>query len=247
MLGLAPTRVKTLQEPWGVAGTMKNFKSIVRRCGLVILCAGISFPAFASVEVPEPCQEPSTQEGGSRSAHRAFRTGETLGRSLVQQSWSSMAGCEEMEAFSQKLSSIAEGFAPLEVVSTDLMCRFSGLNQGMFAALEELEQSCGTRCESRGALAGYFAAASYCELSVVSRGSEVNWEFLSPTSQVCGLDYQDACEAAFRRETARYESSQGFSCKPYTEGRFDGAWSKALKNRCDFLNGIAWMASQDEQ
>lgn len=224
---------------------MKHFTSIVLRFGLLALGAGISLPAVASVEVPTPCQEPSADEGGSRSAHRSFRTGETLGRSLVMQSWRASAGCEEMEEFAQKLRPIADRFAPLEVVSTDLMCRFSGLNQGMFAALEELEQRCGARCAARGELAGYFAAASYCELSVVSRGRAVDWEFLAPTSQICGLDYQDACEAAFRRETARYQSAQGFACKPYTEGRFIGAWNTARRNRCDFLNGIAWMAAQE--
>lgn len=225
---------------------MKTSTSILVRSGILALCVGMSVPASASYDVPAPCQDPELNEQGRQSAHSAFKTGKILGRSLVEHSWDKAEGCEGLGKYAKGLRNIMDRFAPMEVDSTDLLCRLTGVNRGMTAALEAIEEKCGQPCAATGGLAGYFAATMYCELSAASQEGAVDWNFLQAPARVCGLNFQNNCEETFARETAVYTNSEGLRCTPYTRGKFDKAWQQAQYQQCDFLRGIAWMVSQSE-
>lgn len=205
---------------------------------LLAACTSFAFSqsAKASELLPPGCANAASQEGatGNRSTDRSYRTGVAIGTSLVASSWARSGQCTEVEEFEALVEGVLERFTPAPGASERMVCRYTGVFDGILTTLDALVAQCSARCEEGGSIVGRFAARVYCDLSIALDGLRSSTRFIRPDVRICGLSFEVGCDSTFVRVTRGYVNRNGVSCLSYTEGEHFDVWSQTLNNQCIF-------------
>jgi hypothetical protein len=185
----------------------------------------LSFPAGAQAQVPDECQDSVSQ--------RAYNAGALTGASLTRQAWNAVNDCDRVEDFETIILNTLDKYDLPQNAPNYLICRYSGLVQGILDTLDILYQNCVEQCEAEGEIAGDVSAIAYCELSIALGGLTSADAFIRGPVQVCGLSFEVGCDSMFNATSLVYANAMG-TCLPYTEDPFDVVWDQARYYQCAY-------------
>jgi len=199
---------------------------------LMISAAGQAYANDPFPNIPDSCQ-------GTLSLRNSYGTGVKLGEKLVQAAWAKINDCDQIEQF---LTIVEDNVGRLTLppnASAGVACRYAGTTDGVFNILDALYGTCSDQCFLDGEFAGKLAAEVYCELSIALGGLGPDDEFLRGPVQVCGLNFEIACDTTFISESMSYAQpgppgQPPLMCEPYTQGEYSPIWDLARNNQCAY-------------
>jgi hypothetical protein len=169
-----------------------------------------------------------------------YRKGWQKGFEAVSKAWDRRHGnCDRTEAFVDRISAgLEDALAAQDSEATQKAhrrCRKAGAVDGAFAALDVIQSFCDQTCFLDGDFTGKLAAESYCEMAIGADGPLDVVDWLRGPLNMCGLNYEIACDSSFVGTSVDYSSSSG-SCAPLTEGAYEAAWDASRLVSCDYRN-----------
>lgn len=186
-------------------------------CVAVVLGAGAS----RADDVPPGCQE-------SARTVRAYNSGFQQGLSLVESAWMAVDDCDQLELFSDLVIANVENYV-LTGSSAYVVCRYTGMTDGVYAGLDEVWLQCGGDCCDEGEAIGELAAEIYCQLSILLGGLGEPDLFVRRPVWTCGFSFQTCCDSMF------VGFSQDFpECLPYTEDPYYDIWDGTRVMQCSY-------------
>lgn len=210
------------------------------RIFLSLLVAASSFTVLSrsaeASDLPPACEDAAVEAGatGTRSTARSYRTGASIGATLVASSWARSPQCSRVEEFEMLVEDVLDRFTPAPGASERMVCRYTGVFDGILSTLDALVAQCSAQCEEGGSLVGRFAARVYCDLSIALNGLRSNRRFIRPDVRICGLSFEVGCDSTFVDVTRSYVNDSGVECLQYTEGDYQEVWSETRNNQCVF-------------
>jgi len=189
-------------------------------CAAAVLSTSAA-QAIVPNSVPVGCQETSFTQ-------RAYLSGFQQGVSLVDRAWLMVNDCDNLERFSDIVVANVESYV-LGGQSTYVVCRYTGLTDGVYARLDEVWLQCGGNCCDEGAVIGELAAEIYCQLSILLDGLAAPDLFVRRPVHTCGLSFEMCCDASYDA------FSTGFpACLPYTADPHDIVWDETRVMQCAY-------------
>jgi len=193
---------------------------ITMLCAAVILGAGTS-RADEGTTVPPGCQE------GARS-QRAYEAGRLQGKSLVQRAWLMVNDCDQLERFSDIVVANVESYV-LSDNSAYVICRYTGMTDGVYEELDNVWLQCGGECCSEGEVIGELAAEIYCQLSILLDGLASPDLFLRRPVHTCGFAFEVCCDIDYVVVSQEYPM-----CLPYTLDPYYDVWDATRVMQCSY-------------
>ena len=192
---------------------------------LVIVFSTMESVAFADDEMPASCT------GGYEEI--AYNAGWTSGSNLVAMAWAMVNDCSRIEYFEYVIKSNIDRLTVPPWASPDVACRYAGYVNGTMHAIYDIYQECEIRCYNDGTIIGEFSAKMYCDLSLAFNGLSLDDDFIRAPVQLCGYNFEFACDFTFMYVTFTYSNALGF-CEPYTRDPYFEVWDQARNNQCAY-------------
>jgi hypothetical protein len=193
----------------------------------VVLC---SVSTARSEEIPEYC----SQDDSYGAKTRAYNAGALSGENLVSMMWSALReDCDRIELLESIAVSNLQRFNWSGDESDVVACRFAGYANGILAKIDELYRYCEKMCYLEGQMIGEIAAIAYCELSLAFGGLVVPDGLIRAPVQICGLQFEFACDSTFIDITFSYENILG-ACFIYAFDTYFEVWNQTRNNQCAY-------------
>jgi len=187
-----------------------------------LLCVG-AFSAAAPVSAAQNSAMPAVC-AASNSTKKVYATGVSQGKELVEQAWQVVGDCGQLAYFSEILKENVEAYT-LSGTSTWLMCRYSGMVNGVYQELDTVWTRCGGECCSEGKAIGELAASLYCRLSELLDGMIVPDNFFPRPVTTC-TGFSQCCQNMFWDTTK-------LDCNEYTTPQFYNVWTRSGTLTCN--------------
>lgn len=211
----------------------------MRKIAIALACAMLASIWVETVyanDIPPGCQ--------SAYAKRRYEMSLRSGENLAKQAWSKISaqnGCLELENFTDIVVGNVERLTLYPRASAAVICTYTGTVDGIYNQLDKIWDTCQTDCAEEGRLTGEFAAQVYCDLSIALNGLENADEFMRGPVQICGLEFENACDAEFIYWSLGYPDPYDMTipvedraCLLYTEDKFEDVWNQTRINQCAF-------------
>jgi hypothetical protein len=213
---------------------MKNRMSMVKSFLWGVLSVGVvlcSVSTANSQEIPEYC----SQDDPYGAKARAYNAGALSGGNLVSMMWSALReDCDRIELLESIAVSNLQRFNwSGDDVSEVVACRFAGYANGILAKIDELYRYCEKMCYLEGQMIGEIAAVAYCELSLAFDGLVVPDGLIRAPVQICGLQFEFACDSTFIDITFSYANPLGV-CIIYAFDSYFDVWNQTRNNQCAY-------------
>lgn len=210
---------------------MKRNLILTRLILFLVLLIG---EAFASNLIPQPL--PLNCSGGS--ALRFYNNGVMQGRNLGASAWGSVNDCDSLETFENIVMNNLNDFVVPPGSSNAVICRHSGMTEGIIQQLEVISQRCASLCAREGKIIGQLSALLYCQLSNALGGLSNPDLFIRRPVFVCGFNYQVSCDAKFVGDTQN-------NCSSYTRNPWIAVWNKTRHNQCAYDPALQPVEDED--
>ena len=192
---------------------------------LITLSLMMNTAASAQDDIPESCT--------GNYERIAYNAGLASGTSIVSMAWNSVDDCDNIELFETIVTSIVDRLTLPENSSTTVACRYAGYINGIMAAINDIYRECEALCYYEGVLIGDFAAKAYCDLSLAIGGLSEADDFIRAPVQLCGFNFEFACDVTFLFTTLTYFNVIGY-CEQYTYGAYYDVWDQVRNNQCAY-------------
>jgi hypothetical protein len=170
-------------------------------------------------------------------AERAYLLGVDSGKSLVNRAWASVNDCDRIETFADIVTANVDAYT-LTGSSRYVICRYTGLVDGVFEQLDAVWAGCDSQCCLEGEVIGELSANLYCELSILLGGLVAPDDFVRGPVYTCGFEFQQCCDGAFVGTTARYVgedfAGRPTQCSTYTSGEYYEVWNGTRALECAY-------------
>ena len=237
--------------PEGAACDDGLFCTVADRCHAGV-CLGeerpcvsvVGFCALASCDeahdtcVAGPRDAGCVDQCASARSQRIYRRAWIVGFEVVSLAWDRRgANCASSEAFAdgiaQRFETAQQAGDPEAVLAEHRRCRKAGVLDGVYAALDVIQNLCAQTCFLDGTVVGDLAAVSYCEIALAGDGPLAVDAWLRGPVGACGLDYEVGCDATYVGKSTSYGSASG-SCAPLTVGAYEVPWDRTRARACDY-------------
>jgi len=178
------------------------------------------------IEVPPICDESDWNRSG-------YIAGVVTGQNLLTSAWLKIKTCDLIERFESIVMPLVFRLEPLNDASLYTACRYSGYRNGIMSAMDSLYRCCEETCYRDGEIIGEIVATMYCELSLMLNGLATAEEFVRAPVQLCGFNFEFACDITFLYETMSYVNDIG-ACFPYTIEPHYEVWDQVRNNSCAY-------------
>ena len=178
----------------------------------------INGKVLANDEIPESCTGTYEQI--------AYEAGKASGESIVNMAWNMLNDCDQVDYFKTIVLDIVSRLTLPANVPTAVTCRYAGYISGTMKRTRAIYRECRCLCYREGEIIAQIVAKAYCDLSIALGGLAALDEYIiREPVDMCGFNYQFACDINFMFTTFTYSNSIG-SCEPYTHPPYWWIWNQ---------------------
>ena len=199
--------------------------------GAVITTTTVAAGTGSIIDVPSGCQ-------ANLLTSRGYTSGFNQGKALVASAWQSVNNCDRLEDFSDIVYNDVTLFT-LTGKTAPVICRHTGLIDGVLDGLDMQWTICGGQCCNEGTRIGELSAELYCQLSIILGGLGEPGQFIRRPVYMCGFAFEACCDAEFMSVTDQYAGPDLFgqlqTCQPYCAAPFDLVCNETDQIQCNYV------------